>query len=72
MIRQLNVAPLKRGIPQIVEHGSRRKWGFTLLWLRALVSLGILRYLLPIIVSTIFADKLMVHLLIVAALCGAV
>ena len=55
-IWQLIVAPFKRGIPQIVEHGSCRK-GFYATVAMALVSL-VFSDILPIIVSTIFADKL--------------
>ena len=67
-IWQLIVAPFKRGIPQIVEHGSCRK-GFYATVAMALVSL-VFSDILPIIVSTIFADKLDGALTIVAALFG--
>ena len=67
-IWQLMVAPFKRGIPQIVEHGSCRK-GFYATVAMALVSL-VFSDILPIIVSTIFADKLDGALTIVAALFG--
>ena len=55
-IWQLTVAPFKRGIPQIVEHGSCRK-GFYATVAMALVSL-VFSDILPALVSTIFADKL--------------
>ena len=67
-IWQLIVAPFKRGIPQIVEHGSCRK-GFYATVAMALASL-VFSDILPIIVSTIFADKLDGALTIVAALFG--
>ena len=67
-IWQLTVAPFKRGIPQIVEHGSCRK-GFYATVAMALVSL-VFSDILPALVSTIFADKLDGALAIVAALFG--
>lgn len=67
-IWQLTVAPFKRGIPQIVEHGSCRK-GFYATVAMALVSL-VFSDILPALVSTIFADKLDGALVIVAALFG--
>ena len=67
-IWQLTVAPFKRGIPQIVEHGSCRK-GFYATVAMALVSL-VFSDILPALVSTIFADKLDGALAIVVALFG--
>lgn len=52
----LIVAPFKRGIPQIVEHGSCKK-GFYATAAFALVSF-LFSNILPSLVSMIFADNL--------------
>ena len=64
----LIVAPFKRGIPQIVEHGSCKK-GFYATAAFALVSF-LFSNILPTLVSMIFADKLEVALTGAAALSG--
>lgn len=64
----LIVAPFKRGIPQIVEHGSCKK-GFYATAAFALVSF-LFSNILPSLVSMIFADKLEVALTGAAALSG--
>ena len=64
----LIVAPFKRGIPQIVEHGSCKK-GFYATAAFALVSF-LFSNILPTFVSMIFADKLEVALTGAAALSG--
>ena len=64
----LIVAPFKRGIPQIVEHGSCKK-GFYATAALALVSF-LFSNILPTFVSMIFADKLEVALTGAAALSG--
>lgn len=64
----LMVAPFKRGIPQIVEHGSCKK-GFYATVAFALVSF-VFSNILPALVSMIFADKLDVALTGAAALSG--
>ena len=64
----LLVAPFKRGIPQIVEHGSCKK-GFYATAAFALVSF-LFSNILPTLVSMIFADKLEVALTGAAALSG--
>ena len=64
----LLVAPFKRGIPQIVEHGSCKK-GFYATAALALVSF-LFSNILPTFVSMIFADKLEVALTGAAALSG--
>ena len=67
-IWQLIVAPFKRGIPQIVEHGSCRK-GFYATAALALVSF-VFSNILPALLSMIFVDKLNVALTGAAALSG--
>ena len=67
-IWQLVVAPFKRGIPQIVEHGSCRK-GFYATVALALVAF-VFSNILPTLVGMIFADKLDVALTGAAALSG--
>ena len=64
----LILAPFKRGIPQIVEHGSCKK-GFYATAAFALVSF-LFSNILPSLVSMIFADKLEVALTGAAALSG--
>ena len=64
----LMVAPFKRGILQIVEHGSCKK-GFYATVAFALVSF-VFSNILPALVSMIFADKLDVALTGAAALSG--
>lgn len=64
----LLVAPFKRGIAQIVEHGSCKK-GFYATAALALVSF-LFSNILPTFVSMIFADKLEVALTGAAALSG--
>lgn len=64
----LIVAPFKRGIPQIVEHGSCKK-GFYATAAFALVSF-LFSNILPSLVSMIFADKLEVALTGAVALSG--
>ena len=64
----LIVAPFKRGIPQIVEHGSCKK-GFYATAAFALVSF-LFSNILPTLVSMIFADKLEVAFTGAAALSG--
>lgn len=64
----LMVAPFKRGIPQIVEHGSCKK-GFYATAAFALVSF-VFSNILPTLVGMIFADKLDVALTGAAALSG--
>ena len=68
-IWQLIVAPFKRGIPQIVEHGSCRK-GFYATVALALVAF-VFSNILPTFLSMIFVDKLSVALTGAAALSGA-
>ena len=68
-IWQLVVAPFKRGIPQIVEHGSCRK-GFYATVALALVAF-VFSNILPALLSMIFVDKLSVALTGAAALSGA-
>ena len=68
-IWQLVVAPFKRGIPQIVEHGSCRK-GFYATVALALVAF-VFSNILPTFLSMIFVDKLSVALTGAAALSGA-
>ena len=68
-IWQLVVAPFKRGIPQIVEHGSCRK-GFYATVALALVAF-VFSSILPTFLSMIFVDKLSVALTGAAALSGA-
>ena len=68
-IWQLMVAPFKRGIPQIVEHGSCRK-GFYATVALALVAF-VFSNILPTFLSMIFVDKLSVALTGAAALSGA-
>ena len=65
-IWQLMVAPFKRGIPQIVEHGSCRK-GFYATAALALMSF-VFSNILPALVGMIFVDKLNVALTGAAAL----
>ena len=67
-IWQLIVAPFKRGIPQIVEHGSCRK-GFYATVALALTSF-VFSNILPALLSMIFVDKLNVALTGAAALSG--
>lgn len=67
-IWQLIVAPFKRGIPQIVEHGSCRK-GFYATVALALTSF-VFSNILPSLLSMIFVDKLNVALTGAAALSG--
>ena len=67
-IWQLMVAPFKRGIPQIVEHGSCRK-GFYATAALALMSF-VFSNILPALVGRIFVDKLNVALTGAAALSG--
>ena len=67
-IWQLVVAPFKRGIPQIVEHGSCRK-GFYATAALALMSF-VFSNILPALVGMIFVDKLNVALTGAAALSG--
>lgn len=67
-IWQLVVAPFKRGIPQIVEHGSCRK-GFYATAALALTSF-VFSNILPALLSMIFVDKLNVALTGAAALSG--
>ena len=67
-IWQLMVAPFKRGIPQIVEHGSCRK-GFYATAALALMSF-VFSNILPALVGMIFVDKLNVALTGAAALSG--
>ena len=69
-IWQLTVAPFKRGIPQIVEHGSCRK-GFYATVAMALVSL-VFSDILPALVSRYLRINLMVHLLLWQLFLGAV
>ena len=64
----LMVAPFKRGIPQIVEHGSCKK-GFYATAAFALVSF-VFSNILPTLVGMIFADELDVALTGAAALSG--
>ena len=64
----LMVAPFKRGIPQIVEHGSCKK-GFYATVAFAVVSF-VFSNILPTLVGMIFADKLDVALTGAAALSG--
>ena len=67
-IWQLMVAPFKRGIPQIVEHGSCRK-GFYATAALALMSF-VFSNILPALVGMIFVDKLNVALTGATALSG--
>ena len=67
-IWQLIVAPFKRGIPQIVEHGSCRK-GFYATAALALMSF-VFSNILPALVGMIFVDKLNVALTGATALSG--
>ena len=67
-IWQLMIAPFKRGIPQIVEHGSCKK-GFYATAACALASF-LFSNILPALVNLIFADKLEVALTGAAALSG--
>ena len=67
-IWQLMVAPFKRGIPQIVEHGSCRK-GFYATVALALTSF-VFSNILPALVGMIFVDKLNVALTGATALSG--